>query len=95
VPTSIKWQQIQLGFNERWNFPGCCGAIDGKHIVIKAHPSAGSEYYNYKGTNSIVLLGIRVVDHNHCFSFIDVGSYGRNADGGVFQQCDLYHLLEN
>jgi len=93
VPTLKEWQKIQLGFNEIWNFPGCCGAIDGKHIVIKAPPSAGSEYYNYKGTNSIVLLGI--VDHNYCFSYIDVGSYGRNADGGVFQQCDLYPLLEN
>jgi len=27
--------------------------------------------------------------------YIDVGSYGRNADGGVFQYCDLYPLLEN
>lgn len=93
VPNLKEWEEIQFGFNEKWNFPGCCGAIDGKHVVIKAPPSAGSEYYNYKGTNSIVLLG--VVDHNYCFRYIDVGSYGRNADGGVFQYCDLYPLLEN
>lgn len=93
MPDKTKWEEIQVGFNDRWNFPGCCGAIDGKHIVIKAPPSAGSEYYNYKSTNSVVLLA--VVDHDYRFSYIDVGAYGRNADGGVFQSCDLYPLLEN
>ncbi|KAE9522694.1 hypothetical protein AGLY_016916 [Aphis glycines] len=93
VPNLKEWEEIQFGFNEKWNFPGCCGAIDGKHVVIKAPPSSGSEYYNYKGTNSIVLLG--VVDHNYCFRYIDVGSYERNADAGVFQLSDLYPLLES
>jgi hypothetical protein len=53
----------------------------------------GVNITNYKGTNSIVLLG--VVDHDYCFRYIDVGSYGRNADGGVFQCSNLYPLLEN
>jgi len=93
VPSLKEWEEIQFGFNERRNFPGCCEAIDGKHVVIKAPRSAGSEYHNYKGTNSFVLLG--VADHKYCSRYIDVGSYGRNADGGVFQYCDLYPLLEN
>ena len=34
-PDQIKWQEIKNGFAKRWNFPNCCGAIDGKHVVIK------------------------------------------------------------
>ncbi|XP_046145255.1 uncharacterized protein LOC123988612 [Osmia bicornis bicornis] len=29
VPSGpAEWRQIAQGFHERWNFPGCCGAID-------------------------------------------------------------------
>lgn len=36
-----------------------------------------------------------VVDHNYCFSYIDVGCNGRVSDGGVFRNCSLYQALEN
>lgn len=68
-------------------FPNCCEAIDRKHVTIQAAPNCDSEYYNYKGTNSIVLMG--VVDNNYCFRYEYVGSYGRNADCGVIQNCYL------
>ncbi|XP_055618931.1 uncharacterized protein LOC129764142 [Toxorhynchites rutilus septentrionalis] len=93
MPNKEEWQDIGVGFHSRWNFPGCYGAIDGKHITIQAPPNCGSEYYNYKGTNSIVLMAI--VDHDYCFRYVDIGSYGRNADGGIFQKCSLYSHLEN
>ena len=27
----------------------CCGAIDGKHLVMQCPPGAGSAFFNYKG----------------------------------------------
>lgn len=34
IPNEDDWKNISDGFNERWNFPHCCGAIDGKHVSI-------------------------------------------------------------
>lgn len=87
-----EWKTIENGFCNEWNFPGCCGAIDGKHVVIKAPPDSGSLYYNYKNSNSIILLA--VVDHKYCFSYIDIGCNGRVSDGGVFRNSSLYRALE-
>jgi hypothetical protein len=54
-PTRQKWIEIADCFENRWNFPNCIGAIDGKHIKIQCPPNASSSYYNHKGYNSIVL----------------------------------------
>jgi hypothetical protein len=70
-----KWKEIAVGLNTRWNFPDCTGAMDGKHINIKCPSLSGSQFYNYKGNFSTILLAI--VDSNYCFIYTDVGNYGR------------------
>ncbi|KAK0146186.1 Protein ANTAGONIST OF LIKE HETEROCHROMATIN PROTEIN 1 [Merluccius polli] len=70
-PTNEDWKSIAEGFQHRWNFPNCLGAIDGKHVVIQAPPNSSSYFYNYKGTFSIVLFA--VVDAYYRFRVIDVG----------------------
>ena len=58
------YKKIGEGFEQRWNFPNCVGAIDGKHVVIQAPAKSGSVFFNYKKQSSIVLLGICEIDYN-------------------------------
>ncbi|CAG7832224.1 unnamed protein product, partial [Allacma fusca] len=83
VPDEKGWELISKRFEAKWNFPMCCGAIDGKHIRIKSPSRTGSQYFNYKGFYSIVLLA--VVDADHNFILVDVGTSGSCSDGGVFK----------
>ena len=82
-PSEEDWIQIETGFRLRWNFPNCCGAVDGKHIAVRQPPRSGSLFFNYKNYFSIVLMA--VVDAGYRFIMVDVGNYGSNSDTGIWK----------
>lgn len=88
-----EWKEVAELFEKRWNFPHCLGAIDGKHIEIIPPAESGSEFFNYKGRHSMVLLGI--VNAKYEFLLADFGTNGRISDGGVLQNTKFYEMLNN
>ena len=67
IATGSNAQPVVDSFLCTWCFPQCFGAIDGSHIPIVAPRDNPLDYYNRKGTHSIV-LGIQFVlqIHNVC-----------------------------
>ena len=88
-----EWRKIAEEFEEKWNFPNCVGAIDGKHVVMQAPARSGSFFFNYKKTQSIVLMA--VVNANYEFTMIDIRDSGRQSDGGVFAASKLSFAMDN
>lgn len=94
VPNTRKeWENIANQYEEKWNFPNCIAAMDGKHIAIKCPIKSGSMYYNYKQFFSIVLFAL--VDADYRFIYVDVGCNGRISDGGVFANSSIFKALED
>ena len=75
-PTSTEkeWRHVANDLEKLWDLPHCIGAIDGKHIGIDCPKNSASNYYNYKGIFSMILLAICDARYN-CMMF-DVGKYG-------------------
>lgn len=94
VPDETIWRKSAKDFFQKWNFPLCVGAIDGKHVQVKAPSHSGSLYYNYKHHFSIVLMAI--VDADGKFLVVDVGSRGSCtcSDSGIFTDTSFYKLLQ-
>eukprot|EP00795_Rhopilema_esculentum_P005764 gene5764-11043_t len=59
----------------------------------KQPPDAGSHYYNYKHTHSIVLLAVAGPDYECVYA--DIGTNGRVSDGGVWNKCSLSRGIES
>lgn len=91
-PTEARWKEIAKDFWERWGFPNCLGAIDGKHVAINAPAHSGSVFYNHKQTFSVVLLAL--VDAHYRFIYVQVGEFGRASDGGVFASSAIGEGME-
>ena len=83
--TPEEWEEKARDFQEVWNFPHAIGAIDGKHIRVKCPLGGGSEYYNYKGFHSILMLA--VADASYKFTYVDLGGKGANSDAQVNMHC--------
>ena len=94
LPSSAEeWLEISSKFEERWQFPNCIGAIDGKHIVMQPPPEAGSHFFNYKHTHYIVQLAVAGPDYECIYA--DIGTNGRVSDGVVWSKCNLSKAINN
>ena len=69
-------------FRTRWNVPHAVGAIYETHVTMKKPKKSGSDYYNYKGFFSLVLLAL--VNTEYRIFWIDVGSSGSSSDAQIF-----------
>lgn len=85
--SQINWKEKAEEFWHRWNFPNCLAGLDGKHVRIVAPDNTGSLFHNYKNYFSIVLLAM--VDARYKFVGIDVGSYGKEGDAGIFNKSEM------
>ena len=73
--------------------PHAVGALDGKHIAIKKPKKSGSEYFNYKGYFSLVLLAL--FDADYKFLWVNVGASGSSSDDQIFNRSKLKTNIEN
>ena len=89
--TEAEWKDIANKTFQRWHFPNCFAAADGKHIQLMHPHNSGSLYINYKGFFSIVFMAL--ADYDYKFLFVDIGCQGRISDGGVFRNSDFYGAL--
>jgi len=90
--TTEEWRRVAEAFQNRWNFPHCVGAIDGKHVALKKPGKSGSRFFNHKGFFSIVLLA--VVDADYRFLWVNVGAEGSCSDAGIFNRSTLAPALQ-
>lgn len=89
--TEEEWNYVLDGFEKRWQFPNCIGALDGKHVTIVKPANSGSVYFNYKRTFSIILFAL--VDAQYRFLYIDVGAYGSEGDASIWQTTALQKAI--
>ena len=85
--TKEEWRTVAGEFESMWNFPNCLGVLDGKHVAMDCPKNGGSNYYNYKGFHSLVLMAI--CDAKYCFTLVDIGGYGRDNETSVFSQSEM------
>lgn len=92
-PDQHEWKEIAKAFKKYCQFDHCCGAIDGKHVIIQCPPNSGSTFFNYKKTFSIVLLA--VADSQRKFVVVDIGSVGRFSDSGILHDSEFGKKLKS
>ena len=94
TPTTMDgWLEIAKGFQERWNFPHVCGAIDGKHVGIRKPKQSGGIYYNYKGFFIIVILMLS--DANYKAIWAHVGSPVSESDCGIYNDSPMFQGIQD
>ncbi|CAH1965361.1 unnamed protein product [Acanthoscelides obtectus] len=91
-PTENIWKKCAEEFENRWGFPNFIGSVDGKHVTIKRPNNSGSNYWCYLHKYSIVLMAI--VGPDYKFICVDIGGFGKNSDGGIFETSNMGKRFE-
>ena len=73
------------------NVPHAVGALDGKHI--KKPKRSGSEYFDYKGYFSLVLLAL--VNADYKFLWVNMGVSGSSSDAQIFNRSKMQRIIVN
>ncbi|XP_017772719.1 PREDICTED: putative nuclease HARBI1 [Nicrophorus vespilloides] len=81
LPSEEQWEEISLDFYTKWQIPNCVGAVDGKHISVRAPNRSSSAY---RKDLSIFVFGI--CDSKNDFTYVDVSAYDSQSDGGVLKE---------
>ncbi|GFT13150.1 transposon Tf2-6 polyprotein [Trichonephila clavipes] len=87
-PTQRDLDAIATECFDRLALPGCCGALDGCHIPIKAPSLNIKDYFCRKQFHSLILQA--VVDGNSHFMNINVGWLGSVHDARVFRNSVIF-----
>ncbi|KAI4469788.1 hypothetical protein MML48_1g06842 [Holotrichia oblita] len=88
-PATEIWKKSEEGFRNTWHCPNC---IDGKHVTIKCLDKTGSNYWCYLNKFSMVLMAI--VGPDYRFISVDIGGFGKNSDGGIFETSNMGRRFE-
>ena len=92
IPQRNAAMDVVRGFEEKWGFPQCFGAVDGSHIPIIPPHDCPTDYYNRKGFHSIVLQAL--VDHENRFMNVNVGWPGSVHDARILSNSEVFHRGE-
>ncbi|KAL1457222.1 hypothetical protein MTO96_043572 [Rhipicephalus appendiculatus] len=87
MPTVSSMAEHIREFTAVLGFPQAIGALDGCHFPVSPPKENATDYRNYKGWYSMILLAL--VDHKYMFRYINVGSPGRCHDSYVYQRSQL------
>ena len=93
MPNNERLDEIIEGFETKFGFPNCGGAIDGTHIPIIAPQLHHTDYHNRKGYYSIVAQV--VCDHEYRVMSICAGWPGRVHDARVLANSSIYSKGED
>ena len=70
--------------------PPCSRCTRWKHIAMKKPKKSGSEYFNYKGYFSLVLLAL--VDADYKFLWLHMEASGSSSDAQIFNRSKLKRI---
>jgi hypothetical protein len=92
-PEGDDMETVKRGFLNRWNFPNCCGALDGTHFPIELPNGENSEsYFDFKKKISVSMQGI--VDLDLRFLHVCCGWPGSVQDFRLLRVSSFYKDVE-